>query len=89
MTEPHVPTPPILHDTCKISYPPHLLPPHSIQPTYVEYSCLLSFSISTWRWPFKGPKHVVDLYVVNSIYISTTNKVVLDKDIHLILVLSG
>jgi len=31
-------------------------------------------------------KHVVDLYVVNSIYISTTNKVVLDKDIRLILV---
>ena len=24
-------------------YPPHLLPPHSIQPANVEYSCLLSF----------------------------------------------
>ena len=60
--------------------------PQSVQPTYVEYSCLLSSSISTWRWPFKGPKHVVDLYVVNSIYISTNNKVVFDKDIHLILV---
>ena len=54
--------------------------------TYVEYSCLLSFSISTWRWPFERPKHVVDLYVVNSIYISTTYKVVLDKDVHIILV---
>ena len=27
----------------------------------------------------QGPKHVVDLYVVNSIYISTINKVVLDR----------
>jgi len=40
----HVPTPPILHNTCEISYPLHLLPPRCIQPTQVECSCLLSFS---------------------------------------------
>jgi len=35
----------------------------------------------------QGPKHVVDLYVVNYIYISLpSNKVVLDKYIHFILV---
>ena len=27
ITEPHVPTPPILRNTCEISCPPHLLPP--------------------------------------------------------------
>ena len=36
--------PPILHNTCEISYPLHLLPPHCIQYKQVEYSCLLSFS---------------------------------------------
>jgi len=51
----HVPTPPILHNTCKISYPLHLLPPHCIQHTQVEYSWLVSFfHLSTWRWPMKS-----------------------------------
>jgi len=44
VAELHVPTPPILHNTCEISYPLHLLPPHCIQPTQVECSCLLSSS---------------------------------------------
>jgi len=29
----HVPTPPILHNACEVSYTLHLLPPHCIQPT--------------------------------------------------------
>jgi len=43
-TRTNAPTPPTLHNTCQISYPIHLLPPHCIQYTQVEYSCLLSFS---------------------------------------------
>ena len=52
----HVPTPPILHNKCEISYPLHLLPPHCIQHTQVEYNCLLRFffHLSTWRWPMKS-----------------------------------
>ena len=42
-TRTHVPTPPILHNTCEFSYPLNLLPPHCTQYTQVEYSCLLSF----------------------------------------------
>jgi len=33
----HVPTPPILHNTCKNSYPLHLLPPHCIQHKQAAY----------------------------------------------------
>jgi len=61
----------ILHNTCDTSYPLHLLPPHCIQHTQVEYSCLLRFFIyqpEDGQW--KVPKHVV-LYVINSIHICT------------------
>jgi len=63
-----VPTPPILHNTCQISYPLHLVPPHCIQPTEVEYSCLLSFfNFSTWRWPMKRTE-TCSCYLCNKFY---------------------
>jgi len=72
MAEPHVPTPPILHNTCEISYQFHLLPPRCIQPTQVEYSCLQSFFIYQHEdGQCKVPKHVVVLYVINSVHSST------------------
>ena len=61
-----VPTSPL------ISYRLHLLPPHCIQPTKVEYSCLLTFLIyQPEDGQLKVPKHVVVIYVINYIHIST------------------
>ena len=63
--EPPVPIPPILHNTCEISYPLHLLPPHCKQYTQVEYSCLLSVFISQPKdGQCQAPKHVVVIYVI-------------------------
>ena len=63
------PTPPTLHNTCEISYKPHLLPSHYIQRTQIECNCLWSLSLSTWRWPWIVPKHVVVFYVINNTYL--------------------
>ena len=68
---------------CEISFPLDLLPPHCIQPTQVKCSCLLSFFFNyqpeDGQW--KGPKHVVDLYVINYTYLYR-HIVVLDKYTH-------
>ena len=69
----HVPTPPFLHNTCEISYPLHPWPPPCIQPTQVECSCLPMFLIyQPEDGQCKVPNHVVVLYVINYIHISTT-----------------
>ena len=56
-------------EACEISYQPHLLPPLYIQHKQIECNCLLSFSLSTWRWQWIVPKHVVDFYVINNTYL--------------------
>jgi hypothetical protein len=61
-----------LHNTCEISYPLHLLPPQCIQPKKLEYSCLLSFHLSAWRWQLKVPKHVVVLQSSNPILLQSS-----------------
>jgi len=46
-----VPTPPILHNTCQISCPLHLLP----TPVYTAHTSRVSFfHFSTWRWPLSS-----------------------------------
>jgi len=58
------------HNTCVISYPLHPWPPHCVQPTQVECSCLpmfLSYQPEDGQW--KGPKHVFFLYVINYTYL--------------------
>ena len=68
-----------VHNTCEISYLLHPWPPHCIQPTQVECSCLPMFLIyqpEDGQW--KGPKHVVGLYVINYTYIYH-HTVVLDR----------
>jgi len=78
----HVRTPPFLHNICEISYPLHPWPPHCIQPTQVECSCLPMFLIyqpEDGQW--KGPKHVVVLYVINYTYLYH-HIVVLDRYTH-------
>jgi len=70
------------YTTCEISFPLHILLPHCIQPTQVKCSCLLSFfnyQPEDGKW--KGPKHVVDLYVINYTYLYH-HIVVLDKYTH-------
>ena len=46
-----------------------VLPSHCILHTQIECNCILSFSLSTWRWPWILPKHVVDIYVTNNTYL--------------------
>ena len=50
-------------------YPLHLVPPHCIQYTQVEYSYLLSFfNYWTWRWPMKSAE-TYSWSLCNNIYI--------------------
>ena len=63
-------------------YPLHPWPPHCIQPTQVECSCLPMFLIyqpEDGQW--KGPKHVVVLCVISYTYLYH-HIVVLDKYTH-------